>query len=95
MSKDIIYIGKSGTMINDGTFESQGIAKRLTKKQNSLPRNVYFQNVIKEYKFEKLEFLWITTFDEICQEIPSLTEAKMIQAYFSQYKKLPLLNKEA
>jgi len=39
-------------MINDGTFKKQGIAKRLTKKQNGLARKVYFQNVIK-----KLEFL--------------------------------------
>ena len=98
LSKDIIYIGKSGTMINDGTFKRQGIAKRLTKIQNGLQRNIYFQNVIKEYKFEKLEFLWITTFDENdekYQEIPSLSESKMMQAYFCQYKKLPLLNKEA
>lgn len=95
LSKDIVYIGKSGTMINDGTFRNQGIAKRLTKVQNGLPRKIYFQNVIEEYKFEKLEFLWITTFDEKYQEIPSLCEAKMQQAYFSEHKKLPLLNKEA
>ena len=85
-------------MINDGTFKRQGIAKRLTKIQNGLQRNIYFQNVIKEYKFEKLEFLWITTFDENdekYQEIPSLSESKMMQAYFRQYKKLPLLNKQS
>ncbi len=94
-SKDIIYIGKSGTMINDGTFRKQGIAERLTKKQEGIPRKIYFQNKIKEHEFEKLEFLWIITFDEKYQEIPSLSEAKMFQAYFSEYKKLPLLNKEA
>ena len=94
-SKDIIYIGKSGTMKNDGTFRNQGIAIRLTRIQNRLPRRIYFQNVIEEYKFEKLEFLWITTFDENYQEIPSSSEAKMLQAYFSEYKKLPLLNKQA
>jgi len=95
LSKNIIYIGKSGTMINDGTFKKQGIAQRLTKIQNKLPRKIYFQNVIKEYEFEKLEFLWITTFDKMYKEIPSSSEAKMIQAYFSEFKKLPLLNKEA
>ena len=95
LSKDIIYIGKSGTMINDGTFKSQGIAQRLTKVQNKLQRKIYFQNILNEYKFDKLEFLWITTYDEEYQEIPSFSEAKMIQAYFNQYKKLPLLNKSA
>jgi hypothetical protein len=95
LSKNIIYIGKSGTMINDGTFKSQGIAKRLTRIQNGLQRRIYFQNVIEKYQFEKLEFLWITTFDKMYKEIPSLSEAKMIQAYFSEFKKLPLLSKEA
>ncbi len=93
--KEIIYIGKSGTMVNNGTFKQQGIRKRLGRKQNNKPRHIYFQDIIKEYKFEKLEFLWITTFDEMHHEIPSLSEAKMLQAYFNQYKKLPLLNKEA
>ncbi len=95
LSKDIVYIGKSGTMVNDGTFRSQGIAERLTKKQDGIIRKKYFQNQIKKYEFDKLEFLWITTFDKEYQEIPSFSEAKMIQAHFSQYKKLPLLNKEA
>jgi len=95
LSKDIIYIGKSGTMINNGTFRNQGIAERLTKKQNGVVRKIYFQNIIKKFEFEKLEFLWIITFDEQHKEIPSLSEAKMIQAYFNQNKKLPLLNKEA
>ena len=69
--------------------------KRLTRKQDGVQRKIFFQKVIEEYEFEKLEFLWITTFDENYQEIPSFSEAKMLQAYFSEYKKLPLLNKQA
>jgi len=76
LSKNIIYIGKSGTMRNDGTFRNQGIAERLTKKQDGILRKIYFQNIIKKFEFEKLEFLWITTFDKKYQEIPSLSEAK-------------------
>ena len=95
LPENIIYIGRSGTMLNNGTFRSQGIAKRLTKVQNGLQRKIYFQKIIEECKYEKLVFLWITTFDKNYQEIPSFSEAKMMQAYFNQYKKLPLLNKEA
>ena len=40
--------------------------------------------------------IYIVTFDEKkYYEIPALSEAKMIQAYFSKHKTLPLLNKEA
>ena len=95
LSKNIIYIGRAGTMINDGTLKSQGISNRLKNRQNKLSRKTYFQNVIEEYRYNKLEFLWITTFDENHQEIPSFSESKMIQAYFNQNKELPLLNKEA
>ena len=93
--EEIIYIGKSGTMINDGSFKKQGIKKRLTKKQENIVRKKYFQDVIHDNKFDKLKFLWIVTFDDKNKEIPSLSEAKMIQAYFNEYRRLPLLNKVA
>ena len=94
-SKNIIYIGKSGTMTNDGTFKEQGLAKRLTMKQDGMMRKIFFQKIIKKYDYDKLEFLWITTFDKNHHEIPSYCEAKMIQAYFDEHNKLPLLNKMA
>jgi hypothetical protein len=93
--EEIIYIGKSGTMINDGSFKEQGIQKRLTKKQGNIVRKKYFQDVIYDNKFDKLKFLWIVTFDDKNKEIPSLSEAKMLQAYFNEYHRLPLLNKVA
>lgn len=74
--EEIIYIGKSGTMINNGTFKKQGIRERLTKKQEGIVRKIYFQNVILDNELDKLKFLWITTFDNTNKELPSLSEAK-------------------
>ena len=42
LSKNIIYIGKSGTMINDGTFRDQGIAKRLKRKTKWITKKNIF-----------------------------------------------------
>ncbi|CAA6807893.1 MAG: Unknown protein [uncultured Campylobacterales bacterium] len=64
-------------------------------KQEGMPRQKFFQQEIKKFKYDKLVFLWVTTFDEKHNELPSLSEAKMIQVYFSEYGKLPLLNKQA
>ena len=90
----IIYIGKSGTLQNDGTFKTQGIAGRLKAVgKNNIPRNIYFQDIIKEYDFDKLKFLWIVTVEENVIEIPALVEAKLLQSYFDDNNVLPLLNK--
>ena len=65
----------------------------MTTKQDGFYRKVYFQNIMRKYQFDKLKFLWIVTFDDKNKELPFFVEAKMIQAYFNTYNKLPLFNK--
>lgn len=92
--ENIIYIGKSGTMQNNGTFKTQGIAGRLKAVgSNNIPRNIYFQDILEKYNFKKLKFLWIVTVNNSDIEIPALVESKLLQLYFNDNKVLPLLNK--
>jgi len=92
--EDIVYIGKAGTMTNDGTFKSQGIKNRLKAVgANNISRGIYFQNIIEEFSFDKLKFVWIITFDEHIKEIPGYSEIRLIQSYYNHHNKLPLLNK--
>lgn len=92
--EDIIYIGKAGTMMTDGEFKSQGIKNRLKAVgTNNVPRNIYFQDVMKEFGFDKLKFVWIVTLDDSKKELPAYSEAKLIQLYYDYYHKLPMLNK--
>ncbi len=64
--EDIIYIGKAGTMTSNGAFKSQGIKNRLKAVgANNIARSIYFQEVIQEFGFDKLKFVWIVTFDEL------------------------------
>jgi len=80
-------------MENNGSFKQQGLKNRLKAVHDNKARKIYFQEVIKNNNFNKLKFLWFVTFDTKNQELPVLSEAKFIQAYYDEFKKLPLLNK--
>lgn len=90
----IIYIGKSGTLQNNGAFKSQGLNGRLKAVgEKNISRNVYFQNVIREHDFDCLKFEWIVTVNDLEIEIPALAESIFLQEYFNENIVLPLLNK--
>jgi len=92
--EELIYIGKAGTIETDGSMKKQGIRDRLKAvTKNNMQRGLYFQQeVIKKYKLDSLKFLWIITFDKNKKELPTYSEAKLIQAYYDKYGRLPKLN---
>lgn len=45
----MVICENGGRIINDGTFKSQGISKRLTKIQNGLQRRSDYLILIKQY----------------------------------------------
>ena len=93
-SKKIIYIGKAGSMTTNGTLKSQGIKGRLKNVgTKNVSRNIIFQQVIKENNYDKLEFIWIVTFDEVHKQLPAYIEAKLLQTYYEKVGVLPHLNK--
>ncbi len=91
----LIYIGKAGTVATNGGFKQQGIYNRLKAvTTNNMQRSKYFQQeVIQKYGFDKLKFVWIVTFDDRRKELPAYSEAKLMQGYYEDYHKLPLLNR--
>ena len=93
--ENIIYIGKAGSIMTNGDFKSQGIKNRLKAAgPNNIQRGKYFQQeVIQKYGFDKLKFVWIVTYDNINKELPSYSEARLMQSYFDNYNRLPMLNK--
>jgi len=93
-NENIIYIGKSGTMQNNGGFKHQGLSGRLKAVgEKNVSRNIYFQNTIREYNLDYLKFEWIVTVNDLEVEIPALVESIFLQEYFNENKALPLLNK--
>ncbi|WP_281950848.1 hypothetical protein [Nitrosophilus kaiyonis] len=90
--KEVIYIGKSGTLCSNG-FRKQGIKKRLTMKQRKMSRKEFFQKVISENDYDSLYFEWYVTYENGKGILPFLMESELLAAYFYTYRKLPKLNR--
>ena len=90
----LIYIGKSGTLNQDGTFKKQRLKKRLTMKQDGIYRKYFFQNVIDDYNFDELIFKWFNTYSDTIKELPGFIEANLLAKYFIAEHELPILNKK-
>ena len=91
---ELLYIGRSGTLHQDGTFGDQKLLKRITKgKQDGMPRRAFFPEQMKLLGLEALVFHWFITFIPSVRIIPAKAENDLLQAYFDEHEKLPLWNK--
>ena len=90
--REILYIGKSGTVCQDGSMKRQGIRKRLTMKQDGMRRRTFFKKVIAEKNLNELHIEWFVTYPKIP---PFLAESELLAAYLTESGKLPVLNKAA
>lgn len=87
---DLVYIGKSGTILSNGKFKDQ----LLNNKQDGIPRQKFFEQKLREEGSDALDIYWHVTFDEENQDIPSYVEGLLLQHYFEIYGQLPEWNKE-
>lgn len=91
---DLVYIGKSGTIEQNGTFKNQLLRKRLNNKQEKdIKRQDFFEQKIDEENIDALDIYWFVTFDENHQDLPGYVEALLIQRYFETFGELPPWNK--
>lgn len=88
-----IYIGRAGTVNQDGKWKEQGLAKRLTMKQGGECRRNFFRSEMRKQSIAGLTFLWFVTHDQNNKIIPALAEMELLQAHFDQYDCLPQLNR--
>lgn len=97
----LVYIGKSGTMNQNGTFKDQKLRKRLNTciersrndKHEGVKRQVYFENKIEEENIDALDIYCYVTFDKTQQDLPAYVEGLLLQRYFEVYGELPTWNK--
>jgi len=89
---NVIYIGRAGTIRQDGTWLSQGLSARLCRKQSGKYRKHYFREVIEQRKVPGLSFAWFALQGDL-GILPCLVEAQALQRYFEAHKCLPPLNK--
>lgn len=91
---DLVYIGSSGTVNQNGTFSNQPLRGELIDKQDGMKRQQYFDQKMKQEDIEALDIYWFVTFDENHQDLPGYVEGVLMQRYFEIYGNLPPWNKK-
>ena len=92
---DLVYIGASGTMNQNGKFSKQLLKGRLTKgKQDGVLRQHYFTSMFLLHYMYALDIYWFVTYDNYTQDLPMYVEGVLMQKYFEIHGCLPLWNKE-
>ncbi len=92
--KELVYIGASGTMKQNGEFQDQLLWGRLVNgKQDGMRRQNYFTNQFLMNDVESFEIYWFVTYDEHSKHLPKYVEGVLLQKYFELKGCLPLWNK--
>jgi hypothetical protein len=92
VERSIIYIGKAGTILQNGKIKKQGLRKRLTMKQGGLYRRQFFWDVMSEQNLDCLRVEWFGTYSNGGGTPPFLAEAELLAAYLAEHGRLPALN---
>lgn len=91
---DLVDIGKSGTMLQNGQFKRQSLKGRINNKQEGMKRQLYFEQKIEKENLDGLDIYWFVTYDKYHQDIPGFVEGLILQRYFEIHGCLPPWNKE-
>jgi len=90
---DLVYIGKSGTINQSGTFKDQLLRGRINNKHDGVKRQVFFDQKMTEENIDALDIYWFVTMDDSYSDLPGYVEGLLMQRYFDIYGNLPLWNK--
>jgi len=89
---NVLYIGRSGTLDNNGNFKGQDIPKRLkAMRKSGMKANEYFEKLYEREGNLLIEYIVLP---KNGRPSPALVEAILLQAYFNENQKLPPKNKE-
>ena len=92
---ELVYIGASGTMNQNGKFSKQLLKGRLIKgKQDGVIRQHYFTSMFLLHDIYALDIYWFVTYNKDTQDLPMYVEGVLMQRYFELHGCLPLWNKE-
>ena len=97
---DLIYIGRSGEVKQDGTLFIRkaglgGLKDRLVNgKQFGEPRRNSWKAVMNYEKIEALDIYWYATHCEKYIDCPKIIESKLLQKHLDIYGRLPKWNNE-
>lgn len=88
-TKEVLYIGKGGTIGSQGKFKEQDIPNRLRNvKGNNVSADKWFRNLLQEKGPLKIEYIFLTA-----SKSPAFVETALLQAYLNEHHCLPYINK--
>ena len=89
---DLVYVGRSGSIMQSGKLKEQTLNGRINNKQNGMKRQLYFEQKMTEENIEALDIYWFVTMDNENRDLPGYVEGLLMQRYFDVYEKLPPWN---
>ena len=89
---DLVYIGNSGTILQNGQFKDQLLRGRINNKQNGMKRQDLFNKKITDENIDGLDIHWFVTMDNDNNDLPGYVEGLLIQRYYEVNGELPLWN---
>lgn len=91
---DLVYIGKSGTILQSGKFKKQLLNVGATLVVALLPQQKYFEQKMADENIDGLDIYWFVTMDKHNNDLPGYAEGILMQRYFDVHGKLPPWNNE-
>gem|GEM_PF-488285 len=85
----LVYIGKSGTINQDGAFKEQLLKGRINNKQDGVKRQTCFEENIAAENIDALDIYWFVTMDKMHNDLPGYVEGILMQRYFEIHGTLP------
>lgn len=91
---ELVYIGKSGSILQNGEFKSQGLQAHLNDKQEEINRQEFFDLQLNQEQIDGLDIYWFVTYDKTNHDLPGYIEGLIMQLFFEVHGRLPEWNKE-
>jgi len=66
---ELVYIGKSSEMFQDGSFEHQSLKERIKRSQ------AFFESKFDDEDIDALDVYWYVTMDKSHNDLPAYVEA--------------------
>lgn len=89
-TNQVLYIGKGGTINDQGVFKRQDIPGRLTNRKGKISSNEWLKTLLSEKGVLVIEYLFLNK----APISPAVIETVLLQAYLNQYGRLPYRNNE-
>ena len=94
--KELIMVGSTGTVQNDGTLKSKngGLYDKIVNGHQfaKTGRKYSWPAQMKKESIAKLEVYWYETFNDKNKIIPTFIEGQILQNFLTEFNKLPKWN---